>query len=147
VSVELFGITFSTHSLSKFTNNTAKTYGGALYLSENFTVIFSDGSDVTFSKNTAFGYGAAIYGIISDNFKNKIILNTTNIHFYNNTTPVGESIYVHVSSSCDDLCVDNSIVGHVTSLEYRQLGNYINTPHSKLELYDPAACVINSGDT
>jgi len=56
-----------------------------------------------FNNNTAFGYGAAIYGKNSDEFRNKIILNAKSIHFYNNTVPVGESIYVHVSSSCDDL--------------------------------------------
>ena len=146
VSIVQSNISISTHSLSIFVNNSAKGNGAAIYLSDNFTAMFSDGSDIMFSNNTATIYGGAIYGEISGAFQNKVILNITAIHFYNNTALVGEDIYVHISSSCDDLCLNSSIVGYEASLAYER-GNYINTPCNKLVMDEPATCVLKNNDT
>ncbi|XP_065895376.1 outer membrane protein A-like isoform X2 [Dysidea avara] len=145
VSIVQSNLSISTHSISIFVNNTAKGHGGAIYLSDNFTAILSDGSDIGFSYNTATGYGGAIYGEISGAFQNKVILNTTLIHFYNNTALVGEDIFVHIPSSCDDLCIKNSIVGDTC---FSQFGKHtIRTPRSKLVLGNPAVCIDEDNNT
>ena len=145
VSIVQSKMSIATHSLAIFVNNTAKRHGGAIYLSDNFTATLSDGSDIMFSYNTADGFGGAIYGEISGAAENIILLNTRDIHFYNNTALVGEDIYVHIPSSCDDLCVSNSIVGYETSLT--RFRNYVNTPRKKLVLDEPATCVLKSNDS
>ena len=145
VSIVQSNMSISTHSLTIFINNTAKGHGGAIYLSDNFTATFIDGSDIMFSYNTATGYGGAIYGKLSGAFQNKVILNTTAIHFYNNTALVGEDIYVHIPSSCDDLCINNSIVGNAY---FSLFGKHIiSTPRSKLVLGYPAVYIDEDNDT
>ena len=147
VSIVQSKMSIVTYSFTIFVNNTAKRHGGAIYLSDNFTATLSDGSDIMFSYNTADGFGGAIYGDLSGAAENIILLNASDIHFYNNTALVGEDIYVHIPSSCDDVCISNSIVGYETSLAYARFGNYVNTPRKKLILDEPATCVLKSSDS
>ena len=58
-------------------------------------------------------------------------INTTGISFHNNIAPFGNIIYVHVSSSCDNFCLNNSIIvgTTVTSSRQRKFVEYINQLH------------------
>jgi len=143
VSILQSTISLAIDSISKFANNTAEGSGGAIHLSDNFTATFHDGSDIIFSNNTAFGHGGAIYSKLTSGHDTEMILNTTDIHFNNNIAQVGDSIYIHIPSSYDEVCLNKSIVSHATSSVYEQYGKYITTPLSKLVLHDPATCISN----
>jgi len=136
-------ISFEEFSFANFTNNIAMN-GGAIYLSNNFLAVFSHGSIITFVNNAADRYGGAILVELTENTNNtNMILNTTEIEIHNNIAIIGNFIYVHVPSSCDELCIANSIIVDInaTSLRQRQFGKLITTPPSKLVLHDPASCV------
>ena len=147
VSIVQSSISFASHSFLNFANNTAKGNGGAIHLSDNFTATFYDGSDIKFSNNTATGNGGAIYSELTNGFDKEITLNTTGIYFNNNTALVGDSIYIHIPSSCDEVCFNKSIVNFVKSSAYEQYRKYINTPPSKLVLYDPTTCIDSDTST
>ena len=75
--------------------------------------------------------------------------NTTGIDFHSTTAHFSNNIYVHVPSSCDDLCVNNSIIVGiaVTSSRRRQFVEYIYTSPNKLVLFEPAICFDNDDHT
>ncbi|XP_065893255.1 uncharacterized protein [Dysidea avara] len=143
-------ISFGKDSIANFTNNTAID-GGAMYLSENFLAVFSHGSSIAFSNNSAERYGGTILVKLIEHVNvTNLILNTTRLDFYNNTALVGNFIYIQVPPSCDDLCVNNSIVvgANIMSLSSGQLGGkHIVTTPSKLVLYDPATCINDDSST
>ena len=78
-----------------------------------------------------------------------MILNTTGIKLYDNAALVGNFIYMHVRSSCDELCVLNSLAvdANIMSLSPSQFGKLIMTPPSKLVLQAPAICVDDNNGT
>ena len=140
-------ITFEGSSVT-LAYNAATENGDTLHLSDNFLLVFSYGSSITFDGNIADRYGGAIYAEVA-NMSIAMNLNTTGIYFCNNTAPFGNNIYVHVPSSCDDLCLNNSIIvgTAVTSSGQRQFVDYISTSPNKLVLYKPATCIDDDDHT
>ncbi|XP_065896048.1 probable outer membrane protein pmp20 [Dysidea avara] len=144
-------INFSEDSFANFTSNTAIN-GGAIYLANNFLAVFSHGSSITFVNNAADRYGGTILVKLTEHVNStNIIINTTEIDIHSNTAIVGNFIYIHVPSSCDEICVTNSIIIvddiNIASLRQRQFGKLITTPPSKLVLHDPASCIDDDNGT
>ena len=61
----------------------------------------------------------------------KILSNSSDIHFHNNTSLIGD-VYINVQSSCNDTCLNNSVIG-------LQVAH--NNPPRELVLYEPATCI------
>ena len=142
ISVVRSSVTFVDSSQTEFFRNTAAGSGGAMHLSDHFTVSISHNSHNTFSHNTANHHGGAIYCDLTKSTESKITFNTTNITFHNNTDLTGSDVYVDVPTSCDEMCFNNSIIikGH---------SQVIKTSPRKLEFNDTAAvaCIDNDNDT
>ena len=99
-----------------------------------------------FSHNSATHHGGAIYSELISNIQSKIVINTTDIEFNNNTALIGSDVYIDIPTSCDDICLNNNIFIEV-SLTHSQFGLYITTPPSKLEFYNKATCIEGCNDT
>jgi len=140
----LYGSQFSTIALYQntsvnFINNTAIESGGAIHISNHFTVIFQGNSYVTFSNNTADRYGGAIYAElihrfqIKSNMYSRIDFKTTRTKFLDNTALRGSNVYMDIPTSCNDTCLQNSIVGiNNNSFMNNSICNYIDTPPKKI---------------
>ena len=134
-------ITLEDYSVLILANNVATENGGALHLTDNIFTVFSYRSTIAFDSNIADRYGGALYAELPEEV-NRTSINFTSagIQFCNNSAPFGANIYVHVPSSCDDHCVNNSIIVGTTVTSCRQV-EYISTSPNKLVLHEPAACV------
>ncbi|XP_065894045.1 putative leucine-rich repeat-containing protein DDB_G0281931 isoform X2 [Dysidea avara] len=142
ISIQQSILTFSEKSISQFISNTAKGNGGAIHLSSNYTTTFKNDTTVNFFYNSA-QYGGAIYSELLQNDESKLIFNTEEIGLYNNTALTEADIYIDVPKSCDETCLDNSIVGiNKTSLLNSRLKDHIITPPRTLEFYD-IKCIDN----
>ncbi|XP_065895934.1 uncharacterized protein [Dysidea avara] len=137
-------LTFAENSLVNFTNNTVRENGGAIHISDNFTAIFQDNSHIILFLNTADRSGGAIYAELTHGSQSTITFETTEINFLNNTALRGSNVYVDISTSCNDTCLQNSIVStNNSSFINSLLRRYIDTPPKKLEFYNTATCVEN----
>ena len=136
-------IAFGGNSVVTLAHNIATLNGGAMHLSDNFLTVFSFGSHITFLGNIAGGYGGAIYAELTEHVNStNMIFNETEMNFHNNTALVGDFIYIHVPSSCNEVCANHSVVDIAkTSLKQREFNKYISTPPSRLVLYEPATCI------
>ena len=125
-------VTLSMHSVTRFDSNSAVETGGAIFLSSSFTATFKDMAYVVFLCNTAKQFGGAIYGELKSSTVTEVFSHTTDVLFHNNTALLGPDVYMHIQRSCDNTCLNNSIVGlNVTH----------NYPPRKIVLYDPAICI------
>ena len=97
-------ITFAQKSQLRLFNNSAARNGGALHLSDHFTANISS---ITFHQNTANSYGGAIYCDLTKNSKSKITFHSTGIVFDNNTDLTSSYVYVDMPTSCDEMCLNN----------------------------------------
>ena len=138
VSLQQSSINFATGSSATFDHNSARRSGGAIHLVDNFIMMFESKSFVIFNQNTATLHGGAIFGELKQTNKSKILSNTTSVEFSSNTALVGDDVYVHIQASCDEMCLNNSIVGlNVTH----------NNPPRHLALYNPATCITTTNTT
>ncbi|XP_065914541.1 probable outer membrane protein pmp20 [Dysidea avara] len=138
VSLQQSSINFATGSSATFDHNSARRSGGAIHLVDNFIMMFESKSFVIFNQNTATLHGGAIFGELKQTNKSKILSNTTGVEFSSNTALVGDDVYVHIQASCDEMCLNNSIVGlNVTH----------NNPPRHLALYNPATCITTTNTT
>ena len=129
---------FRKNSTTNFNYNAAEKSGGAMHLSNSFTVIFQEGCEVGFYHNSAYLLGGAIYGELNEGVYTKLQSGkTSDIVFQNNSAPVGQDTYMHIMASCNETCLNNSVVGLPVSH---------NNPPRKLVLYEPALCTVNSKD-
>jgi len=133
---------FTDNSSVNFTNSSVTESGGAIYISDNFTVIFQDNSHISFYHNTVNRYGGAIYGKFTHSSKSTIKFKTTDIDFFENNALRGSKVYVDIPKSCDDSCLQYSIIG-ANNNSFSSLRSYIDTPPKRLEFYDPATCIEN----
>ena len=137
-------ITFEDDSVVILAYNTATENGGALHLNDNFSIVLNIRSNITFDGNIADRYGGAIYAELSQEVNSIMNFNTIEIYLHNNTAPFGNNIYVHVPSSCDDQCLNNSII---VGSGQRQFVDYISTSPNKLVFFEPAMCIDNDDHT
>ena len=145
ISIQQSILTFSENLL--FISNTAKGNGGAIHLSNSYTAIFDNDSNISFFYNTANRYGGAIYSELLQSDENKLIFNTEKIDFNSSIALTGADVYIDIPTSCNETCLDNSIVGiNKTSLLNSSLNDHITTPPSKLEFYG-IECVDNHTNT
>ena len=100
---------FAKYSRTSFISNTAKDNGGAIHLGDNFVAKFHSKSHIMFSHNSANHHGGAIYNELISNTQSKIVINTTDIEFNNNTALIGSDVYMDIPTSCDDICLNNNI--------------------------------------
>ena len=138
ISIVNSKIVFSNHSITKFINNKALDNGGAIHLKNNFIATFHGNSSITFTHNTADRRGGAIYAELTQIPQSKVIIYTTNIYLYNNTAVAGPDVYLDIPTSCDEICLNNSVVDFTKGYQVVQ---YIITPPSKLEFYKTATCI------
>ena len=137
LNIQQSTIMFTSNSSTRFNYNTANKSGGAVYFSTNFTALFDNEIAVIFHQNNAALHGGAIYGELIENNQSKISSNFADIKFDNNTALVGDDVYMHIQPSCNEACLNNSIVGlNVTH----------NYPPHHFALYNPTTCAdtINS---
>ena len=97
-----------------FNDNTATQDGGGIYLSDWFIVSFINDCNVKFSNNSARDYGGAIYGKFSTEMDQTTInFTSSNIVFENNDARIaGDSVYVNLPRDCKSICLNNSILGN-----------------------------------
>ena len=137
-------LTFTENSPVNFTNNTVKESGGAMHISDNFSAIFQDKSQITWFHNTADRYGGAIYAELTHTSNSVITFSTTGINFSNNTALRGSDVYVDIPTSCNDTCLQNSIIGtNNYSFINSSLHRYIDTPPKIFEFYNTTTCIEN----
>ena len=110
ISVVKSLVTFAEKSRLTFFNNSAARSGGAMHLSDHFGVNISHNSHIKFYHNTANRRGGAIYCDLTISTNNKLTLNTTDIVFYSNTDLTSSDVYVDIPTSCDETCLNNSII-------------------------------------
>ncbi|XP_065914577.1 probable outer membrane protein pmp20 [Dysidea avara] len=138
VSLQQSSINFATGSSATFDHNSARRSGGAIHLVDNFIMMFESKSFVIFNQNTATLHGGAIFGELKQTNKSKILSNTTSVEFSSNTALVGDDVYMHIQASCDEMCLNSSMVGlNVTH----------NNPPRHLALYNPATCITTTNTT
>ena len=80
-----------------------------------------------------------IYCDLTKSIESKIKFNTTDIVFDYNTDFIGSDIYMNVPTSCDEMCLDNSIIN-------KRYGGVIKTSPRKLEFNDSAVTCIDYGN-
>ena len=137
-------LSFTENSSVNFTNNTVKESGGAMHISDNFSAIFQDKSQITWFHNSADRYGGAIYAELTHTSNSVITFSTTGINFSNNTALRGSDVYVDIPTSCNDTCLQNSIIGtNNYSFINSSLHRYIDTPPKILEFYNTTTCIEN----
>ena len=138
VNIQQSNIKFAMRSSTRFNYNSADKNGGAIYLDGIFTMTFESESDVIFNQNNATLYGGAFYGELKQTNQSNILSNTTSVEFSSNTALVGDDVYMHIQASCDEMCLNNSIVG---------LNMTHNNPPRHLVLYNPATCINTTNTT
>ncbi|XP_065901763.1 uncharacterized protein [Dysidea avara] len=144
ISVVKSLVTFAEKSRLAFFSNSAAKSGGAMHLSDHFTVNISHNSHIKFYHNTANRRGGAIYCDLTKSVNNKLTFNTTDVVFYSNTDLTGADVYVDIPTSCDETCVNNSII----NTGYTQFRGIIKTSPRKLEFNDSAViCIDNDNYT
>ena len=138
-------LTFTKYSSVNFTNHTVIESGGAIHISDNSSALFQGNSNIKFSLNTADRYGGAIYvELATHSSQNVITFTKTGITFLDNTALRGSDIYVDIPTSCNDTCLQNSIVStNNDSFITSPIHKYIYTPPKKLEFYNTTTCVEN----
>ena len=129
--------------------NKAIKNGGGLYFSNKFAATFCQGSTIKFINNTAHRYGGAFYSAVNHEGLSELKFdNYTKISFTDNRAVYGNSVYLDIPTSCDQACLNRSIVGiYKESLKHGPLVEYIHTPPSKLELRDSAVCIDDDNGT
>ena len=143
ISVVRSSVTFVDSSQTEFFRNTAAGSGGAMHLSDHFTVSISHNSHNNFSRNTANHHGGAIYcDLTKSTENNKITFNSIDIIFNSNNDLTGSDVYIDIPTSCDETCLNNSII-------IKGYSWVIKTSPRKLEFNDTAAvtCIDNDNDT
>ena len=144
ISIVESSVTFADNSQTELFRNSATESGGAMHLSDHFTVNICNNSHITFYHNTANRYGGAMYCDLTKSANNKLTFKITDIVFYSNADLLGSDVYVDIPTSCDETCVNNSIINK----GYGQFGGVIKTSPRKLEFNDSAVtCVDNDNDT
>ncbi|XP_065894207.1 metabotropic glutamate receptor-like protein P [Dysidea avara] len=144
ISIVKSSVTFTGNSQTQFFSNSAAGNGGAMHLSDHFTVNISHISHNTFYHNTANRHGGAIYCDLTKSSNNKLTFNTTDIIFYSNTDLTSSDVYVDIPTSCDETCLNNSII----KKDYSQFGGVINTSPRELQFIDSAVtCIDYDNDT
>ena len=144
ISVVKSLVTFAEKSRLTFFSNSAARSGGAMHLSDHFGVNISHNSHIKFYHNTANRRGGAIYCDLTKSTNNKLTLNTTDIVFYSNTDLTSSDVYVDIPTSCDETCLNNSII----KKDYSQFGGVINTSPRELQFNDSAVtCIDYDNDT
>ena len=84
-------------------------------------------------------HGGGIYCDLTKSIESKIKFNTTDIVFDYNTDFIGSDIYMNVPTSCDEMCLDNSIIN-------KRYGGVIKTSPRKLEFNDSTVICIDYGN-
>ena len=128
------------NSKLSFNDNIVEQNGGALYLSDQFTVTFITALNITFSDNRADEYGGAIYARISQS----TITFDNNFQIFlqrNYARLAGNSIFITVPHSCNNSCLNQSIVGINEVTQNNACHKDIATTPTRIELYHPAVCV------
>ena len=78
----------------------------------------------------------------------KLNISTSKIKFAGNRALSGNSAYLDIPTTCDEDCLNKSIVGvSKETLKHGPLFKNIYTPPRKLMLYDPAVCIDNDNRT
>ena len=144
ISVAMSSVTFANDSQAMFLSNSAAGSGGAMHLSNYFIVNICNNSNITFYHNKANRHGGAIYCDLTKSVESKITFNTTKIVFEYNTDFIDSEIYVNVPTSCDETCLNNSIVNK----RYASFEQAIKTSPRRLEFNDSVVtCIDNDNDT
>ncbi|XP_065895382.1 uncharacterized protein [Dysidea avara] len=139
---------FANNSVVMLNDNRAIGNGGAMHIIDDFKVIFNQGSSIKFDHNMANRYGGALYSEVNHEGLSKLRLNTTGITFTNNRALTGDSVYLDIPTSCDEACLNRTIVGvNKETLENGSFAGNIYTPPSKLVLGDPAVCIDDDNVT
>ena len=131
-------ISFAGNSTTKFSNNTATNYGGALDCSVNSHTSFEENSATLFSNNAA-GYGRAI-GSIDKSYISFEGQSTTK--FINNTANMNGGV-VLASDQCGMIFDNNSVVffsSNTASFDTTILYNY----HSKITVRGNSSVIFNN---
>ena len=82
-----------------------------------------------------------MYSEVNHEGLGELKLNTSIISFTDNTAFSGNSAYLDIPTSCDEACLNRSIVGvNKETLKHGPLSEHIHTPPSKLVLHHPAVC-------
>ena len=122
--------------------NSATRDGGAMYLSENFTVNISYNSEVTFYHNSANRHGGAIYCDLTKISESKIIFNSKHISFNCNSDLIGSDVYVDLPTSCDEMCLNDSVI-----INKGPGGSIGTSPRKLLFNGSEVACVNNDNNS
>jgi len=140
ISVVKSSLIFSEKSQLWFYLNSASESGGAMHLSDQFTINISHNSHLTFHQNTANRHGGATYCDLTKSNANKIIFNTSHIVFNNNSDLAGSDVYLYILASCDEACLNKTIT---ISKGFDQFVGIIKTSPRKLEFNDLAVTCID----
>ena len=131
----------STHII--FKKNSAAGSGGAIHLSNHYDLNIFHDSNITFLHNNVNRYGGAIYCDLTKSTDNKLTINSTNTIFDKNNDVVLSDVYLDIPVSCDETCLNNSII-----ISVKKPGVIIKTSPRKLKLSDlAAACIGNCNNT
>ena len=136
-------LTFADDSSVTFINNLVTESGGAIHISHNFTTIFQDNSHIAFYHNIANRYGGGIYVEFTHSSQTTVTIEIIEIKFLGNAALRGSKVYADIPRSCDDICLQNSIIGinNYASFISSSLYSYVNTPPKKLEFYNSVTCI------
>ena len=126
------------YSTALFNSNVAIIGGGAIEVVNKSSISVKDHININFSNNSA-EYGGAIFldeSAVMINISN----NDQSIQLKNNEAKFkGNSLYLDITKSCDKSCLNSKIINI--------LNDFIITPPSVLNLYDPAICIDNDNET
>ena len=140
IFIESSNITIEENSSIEFINNKALQNGGAIYLSDYSHLMILNAANVTFSYNSANDYGGVIYALLK---KSSIVINSSNVFFnYNTAGKIQASIYMRLSKSCNNDCLDHSIIGN-NFLKFNMSG--LSASPFKLLLYNTVKCIDVNG--
>ena len=124
-----------------FLDNSAAGSGGAIHLNNHYDFNIFHNSNITFHHNSANRYGGAIYCDLTKSSDNKLTINTTNALFNKNNDVVLSDVYLDIPVSCDETCLNNSII-----ISGKKPGGIIKTSPRKLKLSDSVATCISNGN-
>jgi len=132
-------ILFVANSTIQFSDNSAMINGGAIHLRNNLNVKFHESTNITFYCNNATKYGGAIYVYLTQGNLSKITFNNET-DFSKNDALISPSVYIDVQPSCNETCLNNSVLG-INKETVHSHGMHIVTPPNKLILHKPATCM------